>query len=40
MKGCVPLDGEELHAADGVIILGLLKVTLQQFQRHAPEVVH
>lgn len=40
MQSRVPLDGQELHSADGVLIQRVLKVALQQLQRHVTEVVH
>ena len=40
VEGRVPLHREELHAADGVVVLGRLEVALQQLQRHTAEVIH
>lgn len=36
----VPLHGQELHPAHGVLVQRFLKVAVQQLQRHAAEVVH
>lgn len=40
MQSCVPVHGQKLHTANGMIIPGPLKMTLQQLQRHAAEVIH
>ena len=40
MQCCMPLDRKELHPTNDVLILGFLKVTLQQLQGHTTEIVH
>lgn len=40
MERCVPLDRQELHPADAVLLHSFLIVTVQQLERHAAEVVH
>lgn len=40
MQCCMPLDRKELYPTNDVLILGFLKVTLQQLQGHTTEIVH
>lgn len=40
MECRMPLDGQELHPADGVVIHSFLVVTVQQLERHTTEVIH
>lgn len=40
MECRVPLDRQELHPADSVVIHSFLIVAVQQLERHATEVIH